>query len=265
MITPKMAAEYLEHNIQNRPLSERVVNEYASRMKAGEWMLSPDAIAFDWNGNLINGQHRLRAIIKSDTQCQFYVGRNNSPATFSVTDEGRKRSAGDILAISGTSCAGRTASIVKAVLALRGRKSLNNGTNIYASNTKVLEEFYRNAQVYEECGRIGDRLYRGMHLMKLSYYAAYVYYLYVDMAYPKSVIMKFFEALVDIEPTTNDTIRTLRKCLVDDMQSPSSKMTPKRKEKLIMKAWNAYIANKPILRLSWNPETEADLWFKDSH
>jgi len=264
-ISPKMAEEYLEHNNKNRPCSERQVNEYATRMKAGEWMLSPDVIAFDYNGNLINGQHRLKAIVKSGVSCPFYVGRNCQPAVFVVTDEGRKRSAGDTLAINGATCASRTSSIVKAVLALRGRRSLNNGTNIYASNNAVLKEFNSNSELYEEVGRIGDKLYRALHLMKLSYYAAYVYYLLVDMAYPQSVVMNFFEALADIEPTTNETIRTLRKILVDDMQSPNSKMTPKRKEKLIMKAWNAYVASKPIQRLGWNPDTEADLWFKDSH
>lgn len=265
IITPEMAKEYLEHNNKNRPCSERQVNEYATRMKAGEWMLSPDAIAFDYNGNLINGQHRLKAVVKSGINCQFYVGRNCMPSVFVVTDEGRKRSAGDTLAINGATCPSRTSSIVKAVLALRSRRSLNNGTNIYASNNAVLKEFNSNAELYEEAGRIGDKLYRAMHLMKLSYYAAYVYYLLVDMAYPRSVVMTFFEALADIEPTTNETIRTLRKVLVDDMQSPNSKMTPKRKEKLIMKSWNAYVAGKPIQRLGWNPDTEADLWFKDSH
>ena len=265
IITPKMAEEYLEHNNRNRPCSERVVNEYVARMKAGEWMLCPDAIAFDYNGNLINGQHRLKAIVKSGVECQFYVGRNCQPSAFVVTDEGKRRSAGDTLAINGATCAARTSSIVKAVLALRGRRSLNNGTNIYASNNSVLQEFLSNAALYEEVGRIGDKLYRAMHLMKLSYYAAYVYYLFVDMAYPQSVVMTFFEALADIEPTTNETIRTLRKALLDDMQSPSTKMTPKRKEKLIMKAWNAYVAGKTIQRLSWNPDTEAELWFTDSH
>jgi hypothetical protein len=264
-ITPKMAKEYLEHNLKNRPCSERVVNDYVNRMKAGEWMLSPDAIAFDYNGNLINGQHRLRAIVKSGVECDFYVGRNCQPAVFVVTDEGKKRSAGDTLAIHGATCAARTSSIVKAVLALRSRRSLNNGTNIYASNNSVLKEFNSNPALYEEVGRKGDKLYRAMRLMKLSYYAAYIYYLFNDMAYPESVIMSFFESLTDIEPTNNETIRTLRRALLDDMQSPNHKMTPKRKEKLIMKAWNAYISGKSIQRLSWNPDTEADLWFTDSH
>ena len=122
-----------------------------------------------------------------------------------------------------------------------------------------------NPELYEEVGRKGDKLYRSMRLMKLSYYAAYIYYLFNDMAYPESVIMKFFESLTDIEPTTNETIRALRKALLDDMQSPTHKMTPKRKEKLIMKAWNAYVSGKTIQRLTWNPDTEAELWFKDAH
>lgn len=264
-ITPTMAEEYLTHNLKNRPCSERIVSDYVNRMKAGEWMLSPDAIAFDYNGNLINGQHRLKAVVKSGVECQFYVGRNCQPAVFVVTDEGKKRSAGDTLAIHGATCAARTSSIIKAVLALRGRRSLNNGTNIYASNNSVLKEFNTNPELYEEVGRKGDKLYRSMRLMKLSYYAAYIYYLFNDMAYPESVIMKFFESLTDIEPTTNETIRALRKALLDDMQSPTHKMTPKRKEKLIMKAWNAYVSGKTIQRLTWNPDTEAELWFKDAH
>src|SRR2546421_1950135 len=44
-ITPKKAAEYLERNTANRPLSTRTVREFAAAMRRGEWRGTPQGIA----------------------------------------------------------------------------------------------------------------------------------------------------------------------------------------------------------------------------
>ena len=42
-------------------------------MKCGRWTLNNDAITFDKSGVLTNGQHRLTAIIKSETSQEMAV------------------------------------------------------------------------------------------------------------------------------------------------------------------------------------------------
>jgi len=65
-ITPQAASEMLERNYRNnRSINARRVETYAADMKAGKWTFTGEPIVFDVDGDLVNGQHRLTAIIKS--------------------------------------------------------------------------------------------------------------------------------------------------------------------------------------------------------
>ena len=76
LITPAMASEILEHhNPRNRSVSERTVTAYATDMKNGRWTLTHQGLAFDENGDLIDGQHRLWAVFFSDKEIEFLVTR----------------------------------------------------------------------------------------------------------------------------------------------------------------------------------------------
>ena len=75
-ITPAIATEYLRANKSNfRKLNRTVVNRYADDMRAGRWELNGEAIVFDNNGILKNGQHRLAAIIASNMTVEMTVVR----------------------------------------------------------------------------------------------------------------------------------------------------------------------------------------------
>ncbi|HEY5050458.1 MAG TPA: hypothetical protein VII50_06125, partial [Acidothermaceae bacterium] len=64
-ITPAKAAEWLEANTTNRPVSRTVVRSFAEAMKRGEWIVTHQGIAFDVSGVLIDGQHRLAAVVEA--------------------------------------------------------------------------------------------------------------------------------------------------------------------------------------------------------
>jgi hypothetical protein len=99
-ITPDKAREYLAANRFNRPLSRTVVADYVAAMKAGEWLLNGEAIKFDWNGQLVDGQHRLEAIVRAEVPTDFVVIRDLDPGVFKTLDTGKKRTAADVLSIA---------------------------------------------------------------------------------------------------------------------------------------------------------------------
>lgn len=75
-ITPEYAMEVLEHhNPRNRSIAENTVNSYALDMKNGRWTLNHQGIAFDENGDLIDGQHRLWAVVFSGKTIEMLVTR----------------------------------------------------------------------------------------------------------------------------------------------------------------------------------------------
>ena len=88
LITPKMAYEFLEGNTHNRTLRQNVVERYARDMKAGQWRLTHQAIAFNAKKVLIDGQHRLWAVIESDTPTRFMVAFDAPDDSVGVIDSG---------------------------------------------------------------------------------------------------------------------------------------------------------------------------------
>ena len=98
-VTPEMAEKFLERNTRNRKLRQSVVNKYAADMRAGRWMVGPDAIAFDVNGAIINGQHRLWAVFESGMTVPMVVMTGLEPGVVAVLDDHLKRNMADVAGI----------------------------------------------------------------------------------------------------------------------------------------------------------------------
>lgn len=95
-ITPSDATEMLKHNHSNRPVRGTYVKRLASAMRRGEWCVSHQGIAFSTDGTLLDGQHRLMAVVDSGVTCQMMVSRDVHPDAFRVMDQGARRSIADI-------------------------------------------------------------------------------------------------------------------------------------------------------------------------
>jgi len=67
-----------------------------NQMLAGQWKLTGDSIKFN-GSSLIDGQHRLQAIVRSGVTVKCLVVRNLARDVFDVLDTGRSRQAGDVL------------------------------------------------------------------------------------------------------------------------------------------------------------------------
>jgi hypothetical protein len=66
VITPEDATRYLATRSPNqRPISKDFVHKYADVMARNGWELTHQGIAFDAAGRLIDGQHRMAAVVKS--------------------------------------------------------------------------------------------------------------------------------------------------------------------------------------------------------
>ena len=104
MITPEMAKEWLTHNMAgNRPVQKGTVHSYARQMRNGSWNLTHQGIAFDENGELIDGQHRLRAIIEASVPVEMNVstGVHRVQGEVFTIDMGRKRTYQNAIVMGG--------------------------------------------------------------------------------------------------------------------------------------------------------------------
>lgn len=140
-ITPAEAARWLKKNKNNRPIRKERVHAYAADMKHGNWNLNTDPISFDSDGNLLNGQHRLSAVIEADATIQMLVAKNVDPQT--VFDQGATRSIKDTLSYQGISTNNTEIAVVR--FALRTACGLN--TNTWAQVKAYYER--RNTEIKE--------------------------------------------------------------------------------------------------------------------
>jgi hypothetical protein len=100
-VTPEMAEEWLGKNTHNRNIRRIAVDSYARDMAAGNWRLTGEPIKFTPDGVLLDGQHRLLAVIKGGVPVELFVAKGIAPDSQRVMDTGAKRTSSDMLKLDG--------------------------------------------------------------------------------------------------------------------------------------------------------------------
>lgn len=122
-VTPQLAGQWLAANVKNRNLRPKVVARYARDMADGNWQLTGEAIKFARNGTLLDGQHRLRAIVDSGATVRTLVVNGLPDDVQDVMDSGAGRKAADALGLRGVKNAAIAAAAARlAVTELRGEQ-----------------------------------------------------------------------------------------------------------------------------------------------
>jgi hypothetical protein len=105
-IDPATAETWLENNFVNRKLSDDTVRSYARDMLNGVWVATHQGVAFNDRDHLIDGQHRLSAIVLCGLTMRMMVTfglpskiAGHSMTTMDAVDRGKTRSVADQLKI----------------------------------------------------------------------------------------------------------------------------------------------------------------------
>lgn len=105
ILTPEIAARWLEERGKNRPLSDARVRHYARQMVAGEWLLTGEPMILDNAGLLVEGQHRAQGVVDAEVSIETLVVRGVDPDVFRAMNTGKARNARDLLSMDGeTNC-----------------------------------------------------------------------------------------------------------------------------------------------------------------
>jgi hypothetical protein len=162
-VTKEQATRWLLQRDEEsqRSLNEGVAKRYLSDMNAGKWQPWVEQIAFDTDERLINGQHVLWALIRSEPgHVPLIVQIGLPPEAFAGFDKNRKRSARDDLKVQGVEKPGEVAAV--ATVIWQWERGFFNGTGWNAARGG--EQFPTAAQVCE-CVDLHPGIHQ--HLVKL--------------------------------------------------------------------------------------------------
>lgn len=260
LITPAIAEKYLETNTNNRRIHKRTVLEYARDMKAGEWIPSPAMIAFSDTGKLLDGQHRLHAIIEANMPIECYVIRGIPDSSFKVIDNGKKRNKSDTLFIAGY----QNVTALAGALRIVGIFEETKNRNIYPGIFKAAR--VTNARILELA-----QSKKGMDAAVTALYGEYVYVnrligpsaaaalFYVLSKKDKELAKEFFSALATgINLSEDSVMRSCREKLIKNL-TDARKLEPGDRIVLVIRTWNFLrqgIRDKKLIVLPNSPVPE---------
>jgi hypothetical protein len=90
-ITPEKAEEYLAANRGNRNIVQAHVAAMARDIIHGRWMFNAQPICFSRSGRLLNGQHRLSAVLEAGQPIEVMVMRGLPEEAFETYDKQAKK------------------------------------------------------------------------------------------------------------------------------------------------------------------------------
>lgn len=124
-VTPVWAANVLKnHNKHNRALRDKDVKEIAALIRAGRFPTTAQGLAFDVDGDLLDGQHRLAGIVLANQGIWLYVA-TGCPKEYEVNgvmvpawayyDAGKARTNSQLLAKDGVKNAKGVSAVVRSL------------------------------------------------------------------------------------------------------------------------------------------------------
>lgn len=267
LITPEMARDFLTKNISNRRMDKNSVNVYKRILESKQFVLSNDAICFGINDVLLNGQHRLQACVETRVPFVAFVAKGMPIESYVVMDNGKNRSASDVLYVQDVPKATLIAAGLRRYINLNRQYQIVgslSGSVAKVSNSEI-ENLYNSKKDFWKM--VGDRAAnisahgRYHNLIVGSEVFGMVSYLHLTMNHPIDRCFDFFEEVSGRNKPTNEVITLLQDRLRESKNFINKRLPSFVIQKLIIKAWNAYITGKTYSRFFYNEKTDKEMWF----
>lgn len=141
LVTPEMAAMWLRTSKNNRKIKVARVERLADDIRCGRWRETHQGIAFSISGVLIDGQHRLRAIVVSGIAIMLNVTHEVDDGAVGAVDIGAVRSAVDLAHYHGLNLPSTVAAAARIVATSQWR-----GNWVVISNAQVVDQYIRSRE-----------------------------------------------------------------------------------------------------------------------
>lgn len=251
-ITPETAGKILEgsQDIKNRNVSDSHVEWLAQQMKAGKWALNGEAIILDDENQVVDGQHRLWAVVNSGVTIESLVTRGVDRKGFSTIDTGSARTLGNVLGITGE----KDQNALGAALAWVHRHDMskmfisNKEAGLtHAMGLALMRKYPEIRESVEFAGKHGKNA-----ILKRVSRSALIFLHHRFTAHSKEKAVEFFECLGDMRfDTAGTATRALRDWLLRRESGGGNRATLELLA-IFVKAWSNFLDGRaPQRSYSW--------------
>lgn len=246
LVTPELAEEWLGKNSHNRPVRQKRVDDLAAAIKRGEWKMNGDAIRFSKTDVLLDGQHRLWAIVMAEQPVESLVMTGLDDGVQETMDTGARRNLKDALTLRGVTNANKVA----ATLAYWFRYSTGQVRYVNArpSIAQAIELLDANPGIVEAI-KVANRVLD--HISGVS--AAMLASAYYELStIDDEAAEEFFARLADgVNLGPHSPILIYRRQLERQLAGGGAKASTVIHHALLIKAWNFWRDGIEIDRLNW--------------
>lgn len=239
-ITPERAKLFLEHNTENRRLSRSRVNKYLRDIQAGLWKLNGESIKMSDRGVILDGQHRLEAIVLANMPVEtvFISGIPHDHGVFETIDAGAPRSASDAMRLDGMKHPTLIPAIVRAVADYDSGRSWDRSMS-HVEVKSIIDSDYENLA---NAAKAAEEM---KHVVVPSVWGAFFYM--ASRRWPESMINFHKQASQMVNIGSGSPVIALNKTL---SQLPRKTRTDKISiiERCIV-AFNSYLQGQELAKI----------------
>lgn len=258
LVGPSDASELMSksEDTKIRKTSRNAVRSYLKELQDGEWTLTGQGITLDERGRVIDGFHRLAAIVEFGRPVPLVVVRGAMSTATTKIDEGRRRVITDFLAHAGETHVWILASALRWIFDWRHEQ-----LGVGRSPNKLSPTINELLDLLEECGDpLRENVRRVVGLNKTAVARIAPNGLQVMMWFHASrglgdeYVDEWIQLLVHGAPGEEPhPVNVLRRRHLDTLSSPAKTraMTEMYRAALYVKAWNSWILGDTPARLSW--------------
>lgn len=255
LITPERAEAYLKLNTQNRRVKKHVVQRYARDIETGRWKEDTgEVIKITTSGLILDGQHRLHAIVKAGKSVWMHVATGINSSVFDVLDSGSPRTAGDVFKTSGVKNEMAIPSIISMYERVQSARQSEFKKAYRNTPAELLAKYQQDEEFWQYIAKRAQAGYYSFSRVVAPSVLGGILALIIKVDAEKAE--RFYTQLVTGENVDNNIIFTLRKKLINDQMS-SKKLPLPDKIALIIKAWNVYHKGRTVNTLTFNPAKES--------
>lgn len=243
IVTPEMAKVFLGCNDNNREVSAAAQKRYELSMLAGEWLFNGESIVFDRNGQLLNGQHRLRAIVSCRLPVPLLLVYGVEPEAFTSMDCGMKRTVGQVLKMKNIPYYRALPSIARSLFIYdRLNRDFGSKSARRIPNSTVLAVIWENPGLLKSASYVSRSF--GAHLVPSSALAfSHFVFRRID-----SADADIFAAKLGWEENTGDANIAVTRNFFREMAALRVRMELADSAKVIFTVWNAFRKEESVSR-----------------